>query len=383
MKSELDQQIEKFLAEETMVTPSSKSWGNVLFIDDDLDICNEISDGLRRNNYQARHIHVSAGMSATNLRDYIRKAIGSPNDEKRALFDLILWDINLGGNNNGPAIAMRVDDAMKEGQLNYALSEIYTGTDNTDQIRSMTAANSFFVDPYGYIKDGVMPVEKFAKILMPRINVARKARAHLRAIRANNEIMETLYQNIATVCEALSTIGLEHRCADELMPQMSLLEAGLPPNYKMMIKDYAIEGLVGDLGSIEVPRVINDESGKSSETVSVSSNQGYLQYSGGLLPLMRTFPAVLRNFAADMAMYTIGNYGVSVSSRDGNLTVALNMTMREKVDDKTVQEALNDENVQPYLKRVGCTTEYKTTERALQIKYQFPLREIKTMGDLV
>lgn len=326
-----------------MPTLQDKQTGKVLIIDDNLDICTELSTGLKNNRYLAGHIHVRSGMSGQDLAKSIRNALRN-EDHGGYPIDLILWDVNLGGYNNGPAWALKIDDFMKEGMLPYALSEIYTGIDTTAQIREMLSEAQFFFPPNGYTKSGVMPIDRFAKILFGRIGEARTCRAHLKALLEYNERLNTICQNIVAAQSRLPSIGLEHQCADELMEIMNLLDSGLEMDLAEKIKPYEIKSLAEDLKGIKAARIINEGGDKRSEQIPIDIDG--TSASGSVLePKYRSLPAIIKSAMGEFAMYTKGTQKIVLARKDEVLGIYLSTNLvpgaeKEREEIESVYEGL-------------------------------------------
>ncbi len=372
--------LETCFGEEPLSIVTEPNLGRILVIDDSLDVCNELTSGLRQNHYTAQYIHVKDGMNGKTLGSLIEQSLKLPQKRNEKLVDIVLWDVNLGGVNNGPAIAMRADDAMKDGKFPYALSEIYTGIDNTAQIRNMIARSSFLQMPAGYMKDGVMPIDRFAKILQSRVNVARRTRATLTALQRYNEQLQMLYQNIAEASEHLSTEAIKNtECGDQLLEVITLLERGLSVDYRNQVKPYSLDAMVTDLGGIRVPRVINDaQRGKDSEYVPISVAKGFAQ-SLKLIPLMRSVPAILQKMGRDAAMYTEGDYQMGINSTEKEVMVSARMTLKSGVPEDEMIGFTESVRDTTYLRGLNGTVEGPKISggRFCYIAVKFPLQSVE------
>lgn len=368
-----------FKGEEPLSIVTEPNWGRILVIDDSLDVCNQLTSGLRQNHYVAQSIPVKDGMNGKTLGTLIEHALKKPLEQKERQIDIILWDVNLGGVNNGPAIAMRVDDAMKDGKLPYALSEIYTGIDNTDQIKSMIAKSDFLQRPFGYLKDK-METSELAKILQRRVNVARRTRATLTALHRYNEQLQMLYQNIAEARGHLSTTAAKNPdCNNQLLEVITLLERGISLDYRNQVKPYSLDAMVTDLEGIRVPRVINDaKRGKDSEYVPISVTRGFAQ-SLKLISLMRSVPAIMQKMGRDAAMYTEGDYQMGINSTEKEVMVSTRMTLKSGVPEDEMMGFTESVRDTTYLRGLNGTVEGPKISggRFCYIAVKFPLQSVE------
>ena len=111
--------------------------GRVLVVDDDKAICEVVTEGLNAQGYTAFNILVD-----NDGADYIWR-IASAVQERN--IDVILYDINLPHPNNGPALAMAVEQRMKAGTISYALTEMFTGFKSKEDVDSMLNGFKFFL----------------------------------------------------------------------------------------------------------------------------------------------------------------------------------------------------------------------------------------------
>ncbi|MBS3122567.1 hypothetical protein J4434_06825 [Candidatus Woesearchaeota archaeon] len=352
--------------------------GRVLVVDDDKAICEVVTEGLNAQGYTAFNILVD-----NDGADYIWR-IASAVQERN--IDVILYDINLPHPNNGPALAMAVEQRMKAGTISYALTEMFTGFKSKEDVDSMLNGFKFTIPPRTYLKDQVLtslkdqvtPTTKLANYLKERVGIARSLR---RVISEGNQVRDKFYRALIQM-QQFSEELLEHTDLTPVRPTLANLvtkfETDLGEDYKRLFRTYFVEDFVGDLRRMNVVRVnnITNNYGNITHNIELAFDaEGGVERATLIDPSLRRLPAILEGIGQQAAMYTQGDYTVVLAGdkNTNNLKVGLRARLIDGINHEERKQQIENYAVSmsDYFKHLGCVAKGQVTERGLWLNMLF------------
>src|SRR3989338_1174451 len=352
--------------------------GRVLVVDDDKAICEVVTEGLNAQGYTAFNILVD-----NDCADYIWR-IASAVQERN--IDVILYDINLPHPNNGPALAMAVEQRMKAGTISYALTEMFTGFKSKEDVDSMLNGFKFTIPPRTYLKDQVLTslkdqvthTTKLANYLKERVGIARSLR---RVISEGNQVRDKFYRALIQM-QQFSEELLEHTDLTPVRPTLANLvtkfETDLGEDYKRLFRTYFVEDFVGDLRRMNVVRVnnITNNYGNITHNIELAFDaEGGVERATLIDPSLRRLPAILEGIGQQAAMYTQGDYTVVLAGdkNTNNLKVGLRARLIDGINHEERKQQIENYAVSmsDYFKHLGCVAKGQVTERDLWLNMLF------------
>lgn len=346
--------------------------GKVLVVDDESAICEVVTAGLKQQGYTADSVIVKDDGG-----DYIWRIASAVQELD---IDIILYDINLPHPNNGPALAMAVEQRMRAGTIPYALTEMYTGYNKSeDDIDKMLNGFNFAVPPKTLSKDQVRSVSKLANYLIKKVIIARSLR---RVIHESNHLRDKFHRALIQA-QQFSGELLEHSDLAHVRPTLADLvtkfETDLGEDYRRLFRTYFVEDFVGDLRRMNVVRVNNLDNSygnvKHNIELAFDAESG-VDRATLLEPSLRRLPALLESLGQQAAMYTQGDYTIILAGDNKDmkqLKVGLRARLIDGIDHEERKQQIENYAVSmsDYFKHLGCVAKGQVTERGLWLNMSF------------
>ncbi|MBI4453983.1 response regulator [Candidatus Woesearchaeota archaeon] len=352
--------------------------GKVLVVDDDHAICEVVTEGLKAQGYDAFNVIVS-----NDGADYIWRIASAVRERD---IDVILYDINLPHPNNGPALAMAVEQRMRAGTIPYALTEMFTGYKSKEDVEGMLDGFKFTIPPRTYLKDQVLTGEKdqpkaaikLANYLRERVETGRSLR---KVINDGNQVRDKFYRALIQI-QQFSGELLGHKDLTLVRPTIvdlvTQFETDLGEDYKRLFRTYFVEDFVGDLGRINVVRVNNvtNNYGKITPNIELAFDaDSGVERATLIEPSLRRLPALLESLGQQAAMYTQGDYTVILagSKQTNHLKVGLRARLIDSINHEERKQQIENYAVSmsEYFKHLGCAAKGQVTERNLWLNMLF------------
>lgn len=345
--------------------------GKVLIVDDDKAICEVFTSGLNDQGYAAFNVLVD-----NDSADYIWRIA---SDVQKNGIDVILYDINLPHPNNGPALAMAVEQRMRAGTIPFALTEMFTGYKSKEDVDGMLNGFKFTIPPRTYLKDQVTPASKLANYLKERIGIARSLR---RVIHESNQLRDKFHRALIQAQqfsgELLEYSDLAH-VRPTLVELVTKFETDLGEDYRRLFRTYFVEDFVGDLRRMNVVRVSNvtNNYGNIIHNIELAFDaESGVDRATLLDTSLRRLPALLESLGQQAAMYTQGDYTV-VLAGDNKDMKQLKVGLRARLIDGINHEERKQQienyavSMSDYFKHLGCAAKGQVTERGLWLNMLF------------
>ncbi len=313
-------------------------FGSVLFVDDELSVCNAVQRALTSHpkiKFAVETVHVKPDGKDYLNREIIPKLIEA--QRKGNPVRHIVLDVNLADIVDGPSYAVQLEDLQCTDRRveRYYLIDFLSGNRDKEQISAMTRGVPFIRDCQPFIKAEQTPFDdKLPGSLAYRTSEIIRGSGWLYAIRM---IAEILSQSLKEGDAYAAAVGLAKRqllnlpqeIADTGMELTSLLESALPAGVEAIGSKYTLDELASDLGLLNATRIVNEAGNTGNEEVAFKVQKNYKDGSFGLSSDLRVVPNVVERIGSYIAMYTSGLYEVIVLQRESTTQVVFKTTLKD------------------------------------------------------